>query len=55
MPKHNGLGELNALLARHVRPPPRTPGAPAPLAAAEEPSGAPHSPTTGRLAPRSTH
>ena len=54
MPKHNGLSELNALLARHVRLSPRTPP-PAPLAAAEEPSGDPQRLTTGRLEHQSTH
>ena len=49
MPKHNGLGELNALQARHVRPPPRTPPPP-PLPAAEEPLSAPQSLVTGPLA-----
>ena len=49
MPKHNGQGELNALQARHVRPPPRTPP-PAPLPAAEEPPSAPQSLVTGPLA-----
>ena len=39
MLKHGGLGELNALLARGVRPLPRH-ASPAPLAAAQEPPAA---------------
>ena len=51
MPKHNGMGELNALQARHVRPPSRTPPpAPLRLPAAEEPPSAPQSLVTGPLA-----
>jgi len=42
MLKHGDLGELYVLLARGVRPPPRTPHTP-PLAAAQEPRGAPES------------
>ena len=54
MLKHGGLGELNALLARGVRPPPRTPHTP-PLAAAQEPPGAPESLANGRLAHQAVH
>ena len=54
MPKHNGQGELNALQARHVRPPPRTPPPP-PLPAAEEPPSACQSLVTGPLAHQSIH
>ena len=54
MLKHGGLGELNALLARGVRPLPRH-ASPAPLAAAQEPPGAPESLATGRLAHQAVH
>ena len=49
MLKHGDLGGLYVLLARGVRPPPRTPHTP-PLAAAQEPPGAPESLANGRLA-----
>ena len=49
MLKHGDLSELYVLLARGVRPPPRTPHTP-PLAAAQEPPGAPESLANGRLA-----
>ena len=54
MLKHGGLGELNALLARGVRPLPRH-ASPAPLAAAQEPPGAPGSLATARLAHQAGH
>ena len=46
--------ELYVLLARGVRPPPRTPHTP-PLAAAQEPPGAPESLATGPLAHHPAH
>ena len=54
MLKHGGLGELNDLLTRGVRPPPGTP-TPAPWATAQEPPGAPESLATGRLAHQAVH
>ena len=54
MLKHGGLGELNALLARGVRPLPRH-ASPAPLAAAQEPPAALESLATGRLAHQAVH
>ena len=54
MLKHGDLGELYVLLARGVRPPPRTPHTP-PLAAAQEPPGAPENLANGRLAHQAIH
>jgi hypothetical protein len=54
MLKHGDLSELYVLLARGVRPPPRTPHTP-PLAAAQEPPGAPESLASGRLAHQAVH
>ena len=54
MLKHGDLSELYVLLARGVRPPPRTPHTP-PLAAAQEPRGAPESLANGRLAHQAVH
>jgi len=54
MLKHGGLGELNALLARDVRPLPRH-ASPAPVAAAQEPPAALESLATGRLAHQAVH
>lgn len=54
MLKHGDLSELYVLLARGVRPPPRTPHTP-PLAAAQEPPGAPESLANGRLAHQAVH
>ena len=54
MLKHGDLDELYVLLARGVRPPPRTPHTP-PLAAAQEPPGAPESLANGRLAHQAVH